>query len=385
VRKSEVNGALLDIQRKNVRPSFLIGFDGFTDEIVTCVDTRLNEHHYQTITTIEQFAKRIAQAAGKSTNVELISTQTRIGGNGPLHAQALIETNNSVTLIGALGHPSHEELFLPLISRCTKVISIAPSGHTDALEFSDGKILFGKLQNVLHIDVELLLSRISQEELVKLFQETDIFACVNWTMISGMSKIWKYLSTTIFPKLTPKIRWMFVDLADPAKRKREDLQDAILTLITIQKKLSVCLGLNEAESLSVETALQIETAHEEQLDLKEKIIRRAEKIQKKIGISCVVIHATECCAAATPEEVVAIDGPYCRKPYITTGGGDNFNAGFLLGIAYGLSCTASLLIASATSGFYVRMGKSPTLGELIDFFHVWQTSPQALDTSKWHK
>ena len=60
-------------------------------------------------------------------------------------------------------------------------------------------------------------------------------------------------------------------------------------------------------------------------------------------------------------------GYYTRIPKISTGGGDNFNAGLCFGLLQGFSLRESLRLGNAVSGYYVRTGESPQLGELLDF------------------
>jgi sugar/nucleoside kinase (ribokinase family) len=64
-------------------------------------------------------------------------------------------------------------------------------------------------------------------------------------------------------------------------------------------------------------------------------------------------------------------GPFCEKPRLTTGAGDNFNAGYVLGLLLGLEPEEALLTGMATSGFYVRNAKSPDFAELVGFIDNW--------------
>src|SRR5687768_6647591 len=66
-----------------------LGLDGFVDEIVHVVDKRDKAESYQRVPTITKFAARLAGAAGRSTNIELVNQVTKLGGNGPIMANAL--------------------------------------------------------------------------------------------------------------------------------------------------------------------------------------------------------------------------------------------------------------------------------------------------------
>lgn len=344
--------------------SFLVGFDGFTDEIVSCVDIRSSTTHFTPIERIADFAKRLSHSSEKSCNIEFVVKEKKLGGNAPILANALISSGCKVSLIGALGYPEIEPLFKELGDSCAEVFSIASSSHTDAVEFTDGKILFGKVSSVLEIDENTLLDHVGKEKLIELLEKSTLFACTNWTMISGMTRIWKMLSKDIFPFLSKKKRWLFVDLADPAKRTDKDILEALEVLQELQGQVNVCLGLNLAESERVAHVLHSSVV----LSFEKEIAKaRAASIREHLNLEQVVIHATDFATACSKNGLEIVDGPYCPKPYLTTGGGDNFNAGYCLGIALNFTLEESLLLGCYTSGFYVRTGKSPSIQELIAF------------------
>ena len=84
-----------------------------------------------------------------------------------------------------------------------------------------------------------------------------------------------------------------------------------------------------------------------------------------------VIHPVTYALAASSEKVDVVQGPVITKPLITTGAGDHFNSGFCLGKLLGLDNAQSLLAGVATSGFYVRTGRSPTIPDLAAMMRDW--------------
>src|SRR5215204_5355587 len=88
-----------------------VGLDGFVDEILHVVDKREDAVRYSRLPTIAQFAARLAAAAGKSTNLELVSQVTKLGGNGPIMANALASFGLRVTYLGILGYPNLHPIF----------------------------------------------------------------------------------------------------------------------------------------------------------------------------------------------------------------------------------------------------------------------------------
>src|SRR6186713_1178741 len=91
-------------------PAF-IGLDGFVDEILHVVDKRESAEKFVRLPTIARYAERLAAAAGKSTNVELVTQLTKLGGNGPIMANALAGLGLPVTYLGNLGYPNLHPVF----------------------------------------------------------------------------------------------------------------------------------------------------------------------------------------------------------------------------------------------------------------------------------
>src|SRR5512147_3299451 len=88
------------------RMKAFIGLDGFVDEIIHVVDKRESAEKYVRLPTIAKYAERLAAAAGRSTNVELVSQLTKLGGNGPIMANALAGFGLQVSYLGILGYPN---------------------------------------------------------------------------------------------------------------------------------------------------------------------------------------------------------------------------------------------------------------------------------------
>jgi hypothetical protein len=167
----------------------LIGLDGFVDEIIAVVDKRLDLKRYEPMKTISVLGQKILQAAGQSSNYELLVTQTKLGGNGPIMANALASAGLGVTYIGCLGYPGLHPVFADFAKRA-EVYSIAEPGHTDALEFEDGKLMLGKHQSLGDINWDNLVGRVGKERMVELVSGAKLIGMVNWTMLPFMSDIW---------------------------------------------------------------------------------------------------------------------------------------------------------------------------------------------------
>ncbi len=339
-----------------------VGLDGFVDEIIGVVDKRQDAANYTLVKTIDVLAKKIAQAAGQSSNYELLVKQTKLGGNGPIMANALASAGMGVSYIGNLGYPSIHPVFKEFSERA-EVYSIADPGHTDALEFEDGKLMLGKHQTLKDVNWQNLVDRVGIEQLKTMLAESRLVAMTNWTMLPFMSEVWGKLMSDVFPGLPKRERKFFVDLADPEKRTREDIGNALQLLSKFQSHADVILGLNLKESTQVAEVLGITISGEPEAQIE----NTAKLIRAKLNINCVVIHPRKGAAAATANESASFKGPFVQQPKISTGAGDHFNAGFCLGRVLGLTLEESLCTGVGTSGYYVRTAISPSAVQLGEF------------------
>lgn len=349
----------------------VVGFDGFVDEIIHAVDKRIDSQTFQRIETIESLAKRIERASGLSTNIELVPIAKKIGGNGPIMCNALAKHDADITYLGALGTPSIEEVFHEMPSN-VKLVSFANNGHTDALEFDDGKLLLGKMVSLNDVTYENLIASYSKEKLLKLLGETDLFATVNWSMLPYMTDLWKKLLSDILPNLKNRKEKpvMFVDLADPEKREDEEIIEALNLLKHFKSYFKVVLGLNKKEAYDVANVLDLfddESLEHMQVSLED--LNQA--LYEYLQVDAVVIHPVDRSCTVIHGVFYEEIGPYVKKPKLTTGAGDNFNAGFVLGLMLNLTPDQALLFGMSTSGFYVRNARSPKYAELIQFIEDW--------------
>lgn len=340
----------------------VVGLDGFVDEIVAVVNKRGAEGDARMVQTIGDLGRKITSAAGKSSNYELVVRQRKLGGNGPLMAGALASLGLTVTCVGSLGYPAIHPVFADLAGRAA-VIGIAEPGHTDALEFEDGKLMLNKLEALEEVNWDNLIARIGRDRLKTLLHDAHLIGMANWTMLPHMSRIWEKLLDEVIPGIERHQRKLFVDLADPEKRTHDDIVDALRLLTRFQDQVDVILGLNLKESQEIAAVLGLAGT----ADAKKAIVESAEAIRRHLGLYCVAIHPRHGAAAATEDRSAWFSGPFVARPKISTGAGDHFNAGFCLGQLIGMTLEESLCTGVATSGYFVRTGESPGAARLADF------------------
>lgn len=349
-----------DASKQNV----MVGLDGFVDLIIDVVDKRTGPEEYTRVETIADLGARISRAAGLSSNLELVVRQEKLGGNGPIMANALIEAGFPVTYIGNLGRPSVHPVFADMAKRCKACHSLAAPGTTDALEFRDGKVMMGKHQSLKEVTYARMLEVVGKPKLQKLWETSNLIALTNWTMVQAQTEIWKGLFKDMKGVKAPKGAILFTDLADPEKRAAKDVAEAVRFLKSFRKSHRVVLGVNQKESMEISAALGLQFKAEE-------IEQNAVALRKELDLDGVVIHPTKNAACATEKGSAIFDGPYCQNPKLTTGAGDNFNAGFCIGLLAGLEPVEMLAAGVANSGFYVRNGRSAAGKDLVKFAGQW--------------
>ncbi|MBI9010124.1 MAG: hypothetical protein JEZ05_08830 [Tenericutes bacterium] len=368
-KRIELSNILAKKNPENLK--IIVGFDGFVDEIIHVVDKRMDSENFKRIDTIEELGNRIVRASGLSTNIELVPTLKKIGGNGPIMCNAFAMHNPSLTYMGALGYPSIDDVFRVMEDK-VKLYSFAINGHTDALEFHDGKLMLGKMQSLNNVTYENLLKSVGKEEFVNLLSNTNLFANVNWSMLPNLTTLWKKLVTNILPVLPMREHkpYFFVDLADPEKREDEEIKEALELLKEFSSNFFVVLGLNKKEAYDIANVLDLfddPSLEHMQVSLEDLNVALSEYL----NIDCVVIHPVDRSCCVVDGQFYMEEGPYIAKPKLSTGAGDNFNAGFMLGLLLGLEPDKALFTGMSTSGFYVRNARSPNFEELYTFMKEW--------------
>ncbi len=342
--------------------------DGYVDEILHVVDQRQDADHFDRVPTIAALATRLAAAAGRSTNLELVNVMTKLGGNGPIMANALAHLGIAVTYLGSLGWPALHPVFAPFAERAS-VHSICGPGLTDALEFTDGKIMLGKHYTLKEVTWNTIVERFGRDAFAAQMNSASLVGFVNWTMLPYMSDIWASIQAEILPGLTGPRRRIFFDLADPEKRVPADIQRALELILKFQSSFDCILGLNEKETIEVGHVLGINSTPTDS----EGLAALGVEIQKRLPVETLVIHPTAYAVAVSAGRADIVAGSVCAHPRITTGAGDHFNSGFCLGKLLGLDNAASLLCGVATSGHYVRTAQSPDVTQLAAFMRHWPT------------
>ena len=338
-----------------------LGFDGFIDSIVRVVRGFAPDREPLHFRSKREFGDKIIDLGAHNASFELTDVATKIGGNGPNTAHALGRLGLRVNCIGMLGHPRLDSVFAAMDANCT-LHSFADPTHTTAIEFDDGKVLLARSDLLRRLDWSSVRDVIGLDRLVALYGGSDIIGFTNWGELEHATEIWEGVEREILSAADPlRRRIVFFDLADPTRRDRDIGRVlALIGRLSAGNETVLCLNRNEAHALARQLAIAASADFEQ----------AGAAIREAVGVDTLVIRDPHVAMAWTGAGFAKTATFHTPAPLISTGSGDNFNAGYCFARLAGFDTRAALVVASAVAGLYVATGRSPTRGEVVDFLRT---------------
>ena len=364
-KKAYLTSTLKDKGHLLQQKKITAGFDGFIDNIVRVVKEKHQHKPSILFSTIKEFGNYIVEK-GSSLSLEIENRNSKLGGNMPIMANALGQLGVAVNCIGALGYPQIHPVFNNFSSTC-HLYSFADPGTTTAFEFDDGKIMMAHMAELNSLGWDQLKTKIDIDTLLSLYKQSDLLCLLNWSEIDASTDIWKGLLKDVLPQYVHKDQIAFFDLSDCSKRTNESITEALHLLREFAKHTKVILSLNKNEAGIIYKTL---FATKPEKDLSDT----GRDIFEKAGIHTLVLHSAKEVAAFTGTETVLARSFFVSDPKISTGAGDNFNAGFCTAQLLKLDLESSTIFANAVSGYYVRTGTSAQLPAVIHFLEALEES-----------
>lgn len=334
------------------------GFDGFIDNIVKLVKNKTNEGNIF-FESIGEFGSYITQKSGASFSLESQGVYTKTGGNMPIMSNAMGMLGVKVNCVGALGYPQIHPQFAFLSSNC-KLYSFTEPGTATAYEFSNGKMMIAQMDILNNFDWYQIKAAIGIDTILQLFTEADAVCMLNWSEIDASTDIWKGILHDVMPqcKNIGRMPVIFIDLSDFSKRSHEAVIEMIDMLKQFNRFAKIILSLNKNEAKMMAAVLQFENNDDTSMLCKE--------IFSALGIEYLLLHGSKEAILFTGENSYAEKSFFIADPFISTGAGDNFNAGFLTAWLIKLQPADCVLFANAVAALYMQKGKSPTMHELLN-------------------
>ena len=338
--------------------SATVGFDAVVDQVSHVIRSRHPDGTKEYFRSIAEFAAFLSSKAGLSASLELETVCEKIGGNMAIYANALGNLGVQVHCAGSFGNPSGT-IFGQMNSRC-ECVSICEQAFCQALEFDDGKLMMASLDKLQKITWELLVQKAGVDRLTDWLRSDSVLALLNWSELGNATLLFRMIYRNLLePYSADKNKYVFVDISDASRRRPEELAELAELLRQFELRRKVILSVNENECRLLAGALGLGDTLE--------TTEQARLLRKTIGCSCLVLHLRDCAKGFTEEREENCSGYFVERPLFSTGGGDNFNAGFSLGLMAEMTLCECLQLGNAVSGFYVRQGRSPGIPEIIRF------------------
>ena len=365
----------------------LMGFDGFIDNVVRIRQDRRSGEMGQTMVgsprhSLGEFARFLSSKDGLSFSLELEAREERMGGNMPITANALGKLGVEVHCIGAMGRPGAvDPSFQAMSPRCV-LYPVTEPGWSVAFEFSDSKLMVYDNRDIESLDWSLVRSTIGLPRLIDLFERSRLIGLFNWSEVRGSQDIWSGLIHDVLPRLShPSARSLFVDLSDCGGRQPEEILAAISQMGQLSASMPMTLSMNENEILRIHGILAggegkgsagADGAGERRT---ETYFTMLSDVRTALPGSTIVLHlAGSSLAIAGDGGRFLVRNLHIADPMILIGGGDNYNAGFCLGLLLGESVVNCMALAGAVASHYVQHGRSPDLGELAPYLvGIWKS------------
>lgn len=338
-----------------------LGFDAFIDSVVKVIEHKDSKDTPSYFESTQSFGEYIVEKGGKSFSIELEVLTTKLGGNMPIMANAVAHMGPHVSCIGPLGHPDIHPVFRKMPPNC-HLHSFADPGLSKVLEFNNGKIMMAEMTALNQIPWDFVKEKIGLATFIDLFEKSDLIAILNWSELDNSTAIWKGLLEDVLPKsISFKKPIGFFDLSDCSKRGDRSIYEAMGLLNAFSAYWDVVLSLNLNEAIIVHSVLTEKKRGESGIE------KMCEEIFEKLNIETVVIHTSKESLARNRDGLHTRKSFYIKAPTISSGAGDNFNAGFCIGELMDLETGTSLLLGHATSSLYMQSTNSPTVAEVLEF------------------
>jgi hypothetical protein len=344
-----------DLSRKQV----VAGFDGFIDSIQKVVLNQAEDHSPEYFKTIEEFGRYIAAKQSGGLSLETEEIAKKIGGNVPILTNAAARFGVIAHAIGAFGYPNTDPVFSSMPAN-TYLHSFADPGMTSALEFQDGKLMLAQMSALNAATWELIKKYIGLKQIIEIFDNGDMFCLLNWSEVRHTNDIWEGILREVFPSINWKFRKkVLFDLADCSKHGSQKIMAALELIQRFNLYCDITLSLNRNEAILVHQALNQPTSTD--LDFV------GSGIYKLLDIDTLVIHTSTRSMGWRKSEIHRADTFLIKDPQVSTGAGDNFNAGLCIGQLIGLATDELLLFANMVAACYMINGESPGIKELHTF------------------
>lgn len=329
--------------------SAFVGFDGYVDEIVRPIGPNGR------FESIRQFNDYIIKNDSASADINVKRIFRHMGGNAPLLAYSLAKKGLSVHCVGAFG----KEKVLPAfdtLNKCCDVLTIAEPAECYALEFPDGKIMFGERSALDEITPALIRQK-AGEKLFNIIMKSRLICSVNWSGLLYGNEILREILLQKTQAVKDREQILFLDLADLSAVGTERTAILKALLPKLRERYYTILSLNRKEAAVVTERLGAKAGSLQHI---------ARTLAKRLKIDEITIHSpSESIAIADENETGCIVPKPIKDPVVVTGAGDNYNAGYCIAKLLGMDPDRCVRMGNASAYNYICSGEPCELEQIV--------------------
>jgi sugar/nucleoside kinase (ribokinase family) len=350
-----------EIQDRIKKEKILAGFDGFIDSLYRPLrksgDTESGRVYFK---TIREFGNYIAGRADKSASIEMDLIQRRMGGNMPNFISAAAALGAECTAIGMLGDGNGgiDAMFSALPG---DKYPYAPAGAASVLEFDDGKIFLAQCPEFSGDQWEKITAITGPALLQDIVQNAGLTALLNWSELPFSDRLWRnfyhYCTVNIKPD---RAKFMFFDLCDMGRKTGDKIKGVLALIGSFSAFRYTMLSLNYNEAMEAGAALGNGGGNSDMEEL-------AVLLLKRYPLDEVVIHSHTEALNLSKSGCRRSPAPAVKKPKISTGAGDTFNAAYCIAALLDFDARDKLEFAQLCAHFYISSGARPGFAELAEY------------------
>lgn len=342
-----------------VNGKVLLGCDGFVDETFEIVEERKSATEFTAIEKLKTWGEFLVSRADGGVGVEIVPKRRCEGGFAINTGRIAACLGIKPVLPGLYGGGEIDSAFAEFKDSC-ELLSLGDPALTLAFEFTDGKVLMSNLEAVSTLCWQDLVDKIGPEKLKEMFSGVDVLGLGYWSLTSNFDELLEGFMAQ-YETMAPPRRMIF-DFADIKKKSSEAFIKSLELIKAYNSKVPMTLSLNEHEVLELFLRLGVDCPDKTPAGITEALVVAREKV----GLDELVVHTPEFAAAASATDGSAFALQDRQTNCVRlAGAGDSFNGGYLVASLGDLPVKNRLVIANATTAFFVMNATGPTREQLI--------------------
>ncbi|CAD5265221.1 MULTISPECIES: hypothetical protein [unclassified Imperialibacter] len=353
------------------------GFDGFVDKIQRVV-AKKKGNNATYFDSLGEFTDHLGSMRVGGGDIETSTTKIRIGGDAPILSNTLGSLGIQTHCLGAMGHPALHPVFMKMHKLC-EITSVMDPGENQILEFNDAKIVLSDQAMFNNYDWEYIKTHTEVfDQLKRVVKKAELFALVDWARLPFASSIWRGFLEDMIKATGKKDALFFFHIGDPYKIPRKKIGQMVELIDEFAAFGKVTVSLNQQEASKLWLVLNGYEPTQDQTKVKiPAMSEMARFIFRVFDIDAVIVRSRETTFVAYDEGIIEVSGSKVETPKVLMGGGDNFNAGYCLGLLEGMNRRQCALLGTAASGAFIQNGYSPCIEDVIEYLKTWADEKKA--------